>query len=111
MAIENSLIKDDSYLGTQKDFNDDITTLCILCQDLINSVIIDKGSEDICITDIVRAFERIEAVDPSLITRLDAKLERVNIKSETEVNIPGVEYDVVIRKEKDQQKITYSVCC
>lgn len=111
MAIENSLIKGDSYLGTQKDFNDDITTLCILCQDLINSVIIDKGSEGICITDIVRAFERIEAVDPSLIARLDAKLERVNIKSETEVNIPGVEYDVVIRKEKDQQKITYSVCC
>lgn len=111
MAVENCLIKGDSYLGTQKDFNDDITTLCILCQDLINSVIIDKGSEGICITDIVRAFERIEAVDPSLIARLDAKLERVNIKSETEVNIPGVEYDVVIRKEKDQQKITYSVCC
>lgn len=111
MAIENSLVKGDSYLGTQKDFNDDVTTLCILCQDIINSVVIDKGSDGVSIMDIVYAFQRIEVFNPSLIARLDAKLDRVNIKSETEVNIPGVEYEIVIRNEKDQQKITYSVCC
>lgn len=111
MAIENSLVKGDNYSGTQKDFNDDITALCILCQDIINSVVIDKGSEDICIMDIVYAFQRIEAFNPSLVARLDAKLDRVNIKSETEINIPGVEYEIVVRNEKDQQKITYSVCC
>ena len=111
MAIENCLIKGDNYQGTQKDFNDDITTLYILCQDIVNSVVIDKGSEDICVMDVFNAFERIKAFNPSLIARLDAKLNRVNIKSETEVNIPGVEYEIIIRNEKDQQKITYSVCC
>lgn len=111
MAVENCLIKGDSYTGTQKDFNDDITTLCILCQDIINGVVIDKGGDGISIMDIVYAFQRIEAFNPSLIARLDAKLDRVNIKSETEVNIPGVEYEIIIRNEKDQQKITYSVCC
>ena len=105
------MIKGDNYQGTQKDFNDDITTLCILCQDIVNSVVIDKGSEDICVMDVFNAFERIKAFNPSLIARLDAKLNRVNIKSETEVNIPGVEYEIIIRNEKDQQKITYSVCC
>lgn len=111
MAVDNGLRKSDSYSGTQEDFNNDITTLCVLCQDLINAVVIDKGSEDICIMDIVHAFERIEVVDSSLIARLDAKLGKVIVKSETEVNIPGVEYDVVIRNEKDQQKITFSICC
>lgn len=111
MAIENSLIKGDNYSGTQKDFDDDITTLCILCQDTINSVVIDKGSEGVCIMDIVCAYQRIEVFDRSLFDRLGAELGKVNIKSETEVNIPSVEYEVIIHNEKDQQKITYSVCC
>ncbi len=111
MAVDNGLRKSENYPATQEDFNNDITTLCVLCQDLINGIIIDKGSEDICIMDIVHAFERIEVVDPSLVSRLDARLGKVLVKSETEVNIPGVEYDVVIRNEKDQQKITFSICC
>lgn len=111
MAVDNGLRKSENYPATQEDFNNDITTLCVLCQDLINGVVIDRGSEDISIMDIVRAFERIEVVDPSLMSRLDAKLGKVLVKSETEVNIPGVEYDVIIRNEKDQQKITFSVCC
>ena len=80
-------------------------------QDIVNGIVIDKGSEDICITDIVNAFEKLKVVDPSLISRLDAKLEKVTVKSETEVNIPGVEYDIIIHNEKDQQKITFSICC
>lgn len=111
MAVDNGLRKGKNYPATQEDFNNDITTLCVLCQDLINGVVIDKGSEDISIMDIVHAYERIEVVDPSLVSRLDAKLGKVLVKSETEVNIPGVEYDVIIRNEKDQQKITFSVCC
>lgn len=112
MAVDNGLRKGEHYPATQEDFNDDITTLSVLCQDLINSVVIDKCSEDVSIIiDIVHAFERIEVVDPSLISRLDAKLGKVTVKSETEVNIPGVEYDIVIRNEKDQQKITFSICC
>ena len=112
MAVDNGLRKGEYYPATQEDFNDDITTLSVLCQDLINSVVIDKGSEDVSIImDIVHAFERIEVVDPSLISRLDAKLGKVLVKSETEVNIPGVEYDIVIRNEKDQQKITFTICC
>lgn len=111
MAVDNGLRKDEHYSATQEDFNDDITALCVLCQDIMNSTVIDKGSEDICITDIVNAFERLKTVDPSLISRLDAKLGKVLVKSETEVNIPGVEYDIVIRNEKDQQKITFSICC
>lgn len=111
MAVDNGLRKGEHYPATQKDFNDDITTLSVLCQDLINGIVIDKGSEEISIMDIVHAFERIEVVDPSLISRLDAKLGKVLVKSETEVNIPGVEYDIVIRNEKDQQKITFTICC
>ena len=111
MAVENCLIIGDNYSGTQKDFNDDITTLCILCQDIVNSVVIDKGCEDICVMDIFNAFEKIKAFNPSLITRLDAKLGKITIKSETGAYLPGVEYDVIIYNEKDQQKITYSVCC
>lgn len=111
MAVDNGLRMGESYPATQEDFNNDITTLCVLCQDLINGVVIDKGSEDICIADIVNAFESIEVVDPSLVSRLDAKLGKVLVKSETEVNIPGVEYDVIIHNEKDQQKITFSICC
>ena len=111
MAVDNGLRKGEHYPATQEDFNNDITALCVLCQDLVNGVVIDKGSEDISIMDIVHAYERIEAVDPSLISRLDAKLGKVTVKSETEVNIPGVEYDVIIHNEKDQQKITFSICC
>lgn len=111
MAVDNGLRKGEHYPATQEDFNDDITTLSVLCQDLINAVVIDQGSEEVSIMDIVHAFERIEVVDPSLISRLDAKLGKVLVKSETEVNIPGVEYDVVIRNEKDQQKITFTICC
>lgn len=111
MAVDNGLRKGEHYPATQEDFNNDITALCVLCQDLINGVVIDKGSEDISIMDVVHAYERIEVIDPSLISRLDAKLGKVLVKSETEVNIPGVEYDVIIRNEKDQQKITFSVCC
>ena len=111
MAIDNGLRKGENYSATQEDFNNDITTLCVLCQDIMNSTVIDKGSEDICITDIVNAFERLKTVDPSLISRLDAKLGKVTVKSETEVNIPGVEYDIIIHNEKDQQKITFSICC
>ena len=59
----------------------------------------------------INAFEKIKTVDPSLIARLGAKLGKVTVKSETEVNIPGVEYDVIIHNEKDQQKITFSICC
>lgn len=111
MAVDNGLRKGEHYPATQEDFNDDITTLNVLCQDLINAVVIDKGSEEVSIMDIVHAFERIEVVDPSLISRLDAKLGKVLVKSETEVNIPGVEYDIVIRNEKDQQKIIFTICC
>lgn len=111
MAIENSLLKGDNYSGTQKDFDDDITTLCILCQDIINGVVIDKGSKGVCIMDIVCAYQRTEVFDHSLFNRLGAELGRVTIKSGTEVNIPSVEYEVIIHNEKDQQKITYSVCC
>lgn len=111
MAVNNGLRKGEHYPATQEDFNDDITTLSVLCQDLINAVVIDKVSEEVSIMDIVHAFERIEVVDPSLISRLDAKLGKVLVKSETEVNIPGVEYDIVIRNEKDQQKITFTICC
>ena len=111
MAVDSGLRKGENYPATQEDFNDDITTLCVLCQDLMNGIVIDKGSEDICITDIVNAFERLKAVDSSLISRLDAKLGKVTVKSETEVNIPGVEYDIIIHNEKDQQKITFSICC
>ena len=111
MAVDNGLRKGENYPATQEDFNNDITTLCVLCQDLVNGVVIDKGSEEVSIMDIVHAFERIEVVDPSLISRLDAKLGNVLVKSETEVNIPGVEYDVIIHNEKDQQKITFSICC
>lgn len=111
MAVENSLVKSDNYSGTQKDFDDDITTLCILCQDIINGVVIDKGSNGVCIMDIVCAYQRIEVFDRSLFDRLGAELGRVTLKSETEVNIPSVEYEVIIHNEKDQQKITYSVCC
>lgn len=111
MAVDSGLRIGESYPATQEDFNDDITTLCVLCQDIMNSTVIDKGSEDICITDIVNAFEKLKVVDPSLISRLDAKLGKVTVKSETEVNIPGVEYDIIIHNEKDQQKITFSICC
>ena len=111
MAVDNGLIKSENYPATQEDFNNDITALCVLCQDLMNGIVIDKGSEDICITDIVNAFERLKAVDLSLISRLDAKLGKVIVKSDTEVNIPGVEYDIIIHNEKDQQKITFSICC
>lgn len=111
MAVDNGLRKSENYPATQEDFNNDITALCVLCQDLMNGALIDKGSEDICITDIVNAFERLKAVDPSLISRLDAKLGKVIVKSDTEVNIPGVEYDIIIHNEKDQQKITFSICC
>lgn len=111
MAVDNGLRKGENYSATQEDFNDDIATLCVLCQDIVNGIVIDKGSEDICITDIVNAFERLKTVDLSLISRLDAKLGKVTVKSETEVNIPGVEYDVIIHNEKDQQKITFSICC
>ena len=105
MAVYNGLRKSENYQATQEDFNNDITALCVLCQDLMNGVVIDKGSEDICITDIVNAFERLKAVDSSLVSRLDAKLGKVIIKSETEVNIPGVEYEIIIHNEKDQQKL------
>lgn len=111
MAVDNGLRMGENYPATQEDFNNDITALCVLCQDLMNGTVIDKGSENICITDIVNAFERLKTVDPSLISRLDAKLGKVIVKSETEVNIPGVEYDVIIHNEKDQQKITFSICC
>ena len=111
MAVDNGLRKSENYQATQEDFNNDITALCVLCQDLMNGIVIDKGSEDICITDIVNAFERLKAVDSSLISRLDAKLGKVIVKSDTEVNIPGVEYDIIIHNEKDQQKITFSICC
>ena len=111
MVVDNGLRKGENYPGTQEDFNNDITALCVLCQDLINGIVIDKGSEDICITDIVNAFEKLKVVDPSLISRLDAKLVKVTVKSETEINIPGVEYDIIIHNEKDQQKITFSICC
>ena len=111
MVVDNGLRKGENYQATQEDFNDDITALCVLCQDIVNGIVIDKGSEYICITDIVNAFERLKTVDPSLISRLDAKLEKVTVKSETEVNIPGVEYDIIIHNEKDQQKITFSICC
>ena len=111
MVVDNGLRKDENYPGTQEDFNNDITALCVLCQDIVNGIVIDKGSEDICIIDIVNAFEKLKVVDPSLISRLDAKLVKVTVKSETEVNIPGVEYDVIIHNEKDQQKITFSICC
>ncbi len=111
MAVDNGLRMGENYSATQEDFNNDITALCVLCQDLINSVVIDKGSEDICITDIVNAFEKLKVVDPSLISRLDAKLGKVTVKSETEINIPSVEYDIIIRNEKYQQKITFSICC
>ena len=111
MAVDNGLRMGENYPATQEDFNNDITALCVLCQDLMNGTVIDKGSEDICITDIVNAFERLKTVDLSLISRLDAKLGKVTVKSETEVNTPGVEYDVIIHNEKDQQKITFSICC
>ena len=111
MAVDNGLRKGENYPATQEDFNNDITTLCVLCQDIVNGIVIDKGSEDICITDIVNAFEKLKVVDPSLISRLDAKLVKVIVKSETEINIPGVEYDIIIHNEKDQQKITFSICC
>lgn len=111
MAVDNGLRMGESYPATQEDFNNDITALCVLCQDIMNSTVIDKGSEDTCITDIVNAFERLKTVDTSLISRLDAKLGKVTVKSETEVNIPGVEYDIIIHNEKDQQKITFSICC
>ena len=111
MAVNNGLRKGENYPATQEDFNDDITTLCVLCQDLMNGVVIDKGSEDTCITDIANSFEKLKTVDPSLISRLDAKLGKVTVKSETEINIPGVEYDIIILNEKDQQKITFSICC
>ena len=111
MAVDNDLRKGENYLGTQEDFNNDITTLCVLCQDIVNGIVIDKCSEDICITDIVNAFEKLKVVDPSLISRLDAKLVKVTVKSETEISIPGVEYDIIIHNEKDQQKITFSICC
>lgn len=111
MAVDNGLRKGENYPGTQEDFNNDITTLCVLCQDIVNGVVIDKGSEDICITDMVNAFEKIKTVDPSLIARLGAKLEKVTVKSETEVNFPGVEYEIINHNEKDQQKITFSICC
>lgn len=111
MAVDNGLRKGEHYPATQENFNDDITTLCVLCQDIMNGTVIDKGSEDICIADIVNAFERLKTVDPSLISRLDAKLGKVTVKSETEVNTSGVEYDVIIHNEKDQQKITFSICC
>ena len=111
MAVDNGLRKGENYSGTQEDFNNDITALCVLCQDLMNGIVIDKGCEDICITDIVNAFEKLKTVDPSLISRLDAKLVKVAVKSETEINIPGVEYDIIIHNEKDQQKITFSICC
>ena len=110
MAVDNGLRKGENYPGTQDDFNNDIT-LCVLCQDLINGIVIDKGSEDICIIDIVNAFEKLKVVDPSLISRLDAKLGKVTVKSKTEINIPGVKYDIIIHNEKDQQKITFSICC
>ena len=111
MAVDNGLRKGENYQATQEDFNNDITALCVLCQDLMNGIVIDKGSEDIRITDIANAFERLKAVDPSLISRLDAKLGKVTVKSETEVNIQGVEYEIIIHNEKDQQKIVFSVCC
>ena len=111
MAVDNGLRKGENYPATQEDFNNDITALCVLCQDLMNGIVIDKGSEDICITDMVNAFEKIKTVDPSLIARLGAKLGKVTVKSETEVNIPSVEYDIIIHNEKDQQKIVFSVCC
>lgn len=112
MAVDNGLRKGENCPGTQEDFNNDITTLCVLCQDLVNGVVIDKCSEDICITDIVNAFEKLKTVDPSLIARLGAKLEKVTVKSETEVNFPGVEYEIINHNEKDQQKkITFSICC
>ena len=111
MAVDNGLRKSENYPATQEDFNDDITALCVLCQDIVNGIVIDKGSEDTCITDIANAFEKLKTVDPSLIYRLDAKLGKVNVKYETEINIPGVEYDIIIHNEKDQQKITFSICC
>lgn len=111
MAVDNGLRKGENYTGTQEDFNNDITALCVLCQDIMNGIIIDRGCEDICITDIINAFEKLKTVDPSLITRLGAKLEKVTVKSETEVNFPSVEYEIINHNEKDQQKITFSICC
>ena len=65
MAVDNGLRKGENYPGTQEDFNNDITTLCVLCQDLMNDIVIDKGSE----------------------------------------------YEIINHNEKDQQKITFSICC
>ena len=81
MAVENSLVKSDNYSGTQKDFDDDITTLCILCQDIINGVVIDKGSNGVCIMDIVCAYQRIEVFDRSLFDRLCAEIGIVTLKT------------------------------
>ena len=111
MAVDNGLRKSENYPATQEDFNNDITALCVLCQDIVNGIVIDKGIEDICIADITNAFEKLKVADPSLISRLDAKLGKVTVKYETEINIPGVEYDIIIHNEKDQQKITFSICC
>ena len=109
MATDYGIRKGPSYDGEQEQFNNDVIVLDVLCTDVINQIIIDKGSDDVSIQNVLTAFERIQSCDPYLIERLGAFLGNISIKNAED--LPSVSYEVILRNSKDKEKLTYNIYC